>query len=266
MTSLRELQVDFSASVFGEAAAEHAAAFAGQIENHAFPGERLLQVYRNNILSSLTGALEDVYPVIQRLVGEGFFNYAAHELMVRHPPHSGNLHDFGEQFPAFLAEFEPAMGLVYLPDVGRLEWAWHRAFHSADHGPLDPAKLASIPAECHERIVFRLHPSARLVSSSFPVLQIWEVNQDEAESSDQETDPGTVDLESGGEQVLVLRSELRVRMYRLSPGEYTLLAALESRRTFGEACEASLDTEPHLDVPTVLRRHVTQATLVDVEY
>src|SRR6185436_9928463 len=77
-------------------------------------------------------ALAAVYPVVQRLLGQGFFEYACDAFIRRHPPRSGNLHDFGAEFAEFLAGFEAASTLTYLPDTARLEWSWHVAFHAAD--------------------------------------------------------------------------------------------------------------------------------------
>ena len=91
MQTLRELQHDFITALFDE---RNERAYAG-ICNGRFNGARLLQVYRNNIFISLTAALAAVYPVVQRLVGEGFFKYAADAFIRAHPPASGNLHDFG---------------------------------------------------------------------------------------------------------------------------------------------------------------------------
>ncbi|MEK7711434.1 MAG: DNA-binding domain-containing protein, partial [Pseudomonadota bacterium] len=124
---LRDLQTDFAAAVFDERPEMSARVRAGR-----FPAAQHLQVYRNNVVESLTGALCAVYPVVEKLVGDGFFRYAVHEYLRAHRPRSGNLHDFGDAFASFLSGFAPAAELPYLPDVARLEWAWHQAFHAAD--------------------------------------------------------------------------------------------------------------------------------------
>ena len=139
----------------------------------ASPAARHLQVYRNNVFESLVGALKAVYPVVERLVGTGFFAYAADGYIRHHPPASGNLHDFGDSFAGFLAGFEPARALAYLPDVARLEWAWHRAFHAADRAPLALERLAAVPPERYGQVRFRLHPSAQFIASDYPLLRIW---------------------------------------------------------------------------------------------
>ena len=133
MPGLRELQLGFAAAVLDDAGD----GFARHIRAAGLTGARRLQIYRNNVALNLTGALEAAYPVVRRLVGEEFFRYAAARYIARHPSRSGDLHEFGESFPAFLETFGPVAGLVYLPDVARLEWAIHQVFHAASHPPLD---------------------------------------------------------------------------------------------------------------------------------
>jgi uncharacterized membrane protein YphA (DoxX/SURF4 family) len=90
---------------------------------------------------------------------------------------AGDLHKFGGSFATFLETFEPAAGLSYLPDMVRLEWAYHEVFHATRHAPLDPLALATAPFERQGELRFRLHPAARLVESPFPILRIWQVSQ-----------------------------------------------------------------------------------------
>src|SRR5687768_16032631 len=104
-------------------------------------GERL-QVYRNNVFISLRQALADVYPVVQRLVGEEFFNQLARRFVREHPSRSGNLHDFGREFAGFLATLPDLTELPYLPDVAALEWALHEVFHEAEARPFDFSTLS----------------------------------------------------------------------------------------------------------------------------
>jgi len=120
--TLHALQRGFAEAVF----TRDLERFAPEIAPGRFPPAQLLQVYRNNVAVNLTEALKAVYPAMARLVGDEFFAHAAGHYLRHHPPASGNLHDFGAVFADFLAAFEPARGLDYLPDVARLEWAWHR--------------------------------------------------------------------------------------------------------------------------------------------
>ncbi len=244
MSTLPELQRGFAAAIFGEGDA----AFAGQVRDGRFPGERLVQIYRNNTFASLTAALDAVYPVVARLVGEEFFRYAANQYIHAHPSTSGNLHDFGGRFAAFLATFAPAATLPYLPDVARLEWAYHRVFHAAEHGPLSPDRLAEVPPAQHGNLIFGLHPATRLLESDYPVLRIWQANQPGA--TDEQ-----IDLGEGGDRLLVFRRGLEIEFKRLSHGEFVLLRAFSFERRFDEASATALEVEAALDLADILRQH-----------
>jgi len=250
MSALHDLQRGFAAAIFGEGDET----LADKVRDGRFPGARLVQIYRNNTFASLTAALEAVYPVVFRLVGEGFFRYAADTYIHAHPSTSGNLHDFGGRFAAFLAAFPPAANLPYLPDVARLEWAYHRVFHAADHPPLPLEELALVPPAQHGQLVFGLHPATRLLESDYPVLRIWQVNQPDA--ADQ-----PVDLGEGGDRLLVFRRALDIEFKRLSAGELRLLRAFSVERSFAEASAAALEAEAQLDLAEILRQHVQLGTV-----
>ncbi|MFO1423313.1 MAG: DNA-binding domain-containing protein [Candidatus Competibacteraceae bacterium] len=253
MLGLRELQLGFAAAVLDGAEGD----FDRHVRAAGLSGARRLQVYRNNALLSLTGALEAVYPVARRVVGDGFFQYAAAQYIARHPSRSGDLHAFGEHFPAFLESFAPAADLVYLPDVARLEWAYHRAFHAADHRPLDVAALARVPAERQGDLRFELHPATRLLESAFPILRIWRVNQDDHDGD------STVDLSEGGVKLLIVRRQnLEIEFEPLEDGEFALLRALAGDCDFVTACERAMTEQPTLDLPACVQRHVSQGVLV----
>jgi hypothetical protein len=248
---LRELQRAFADGVWNDAPEVLA-----HICDGAFPAARHLQVYRHHTFANLTDALATDYPVVRRLVGEGFFAYAADSYIRRHPPRSGNLHDFGGDFAGFLAAFPPAQSLAYLPDVARLEWAWQEAYHAADAPPLSLDALASVAPAHYGSLVFRLHPSARLLASDYPVLRIWQVNQPDF-GGDQ-----SVDLAEGAARLLIMRRGLDVEIVPLAAGEYAWLAALAAGRPLAAAAEAGGATDSGFDVAGAMRRHVRSVTLV----
>ena len=253
MLGLRELQLGFAAAVLDGAEGD----FDRHVRGTGLGEARRLQIYRNNAALSLTGALEAIYPVVRRVVGEGFFRYAAAQYIARHPSRSGDLHEFGEHFSMFLQAFAPVADLAYLPDVARLEWAYHRVFHAAGHSPLDLATLAQVPAERQGELQFQLHPAARLLESAFPILRIWQVNQDAY------TGDSAVDLSEGGVKLLIIRREnLEIEFCALEDGEFELLRALAGNGDFASACERAMAVQPALDLPACFRRHVLRGVLV----
>ncbi len=190
-----------------------------------------LEVYRRNVGASLASALAAAYPVVRRLVGESFFEEAAARYARANPSASGDLHDYGESLAAFLEVYEPARGLACLPDVARLEWACHQSHHAADAGPFDAAALRDVAADALGEVRFTLHPATHLMRSFHPIAAIWEANQPHRD--------GTPERLEGPDHVVVRRADGRVRVERVDPAEWTLLAAFAAGASF-EAASAAL--------------------------
>src|ERR1700724_2194426 len=81
--------------------------------NSAAPRERFA-VYRNNVMVGLIGALEARFPATRKIVGEDFFKGAAKLFAAMQPPRSPLMLFYGDAFPAFLEDFEPAREVPYL--------------------------------------------------------------------------------------------------------------------------------------------------------
>lgn len=256
MPSLRELQRGFADSLLGDPAGAAAANWITfQLRNDGLPAAQRLQVYRNNFRVSLTEALVAVYPVIQRLVGVPYFTQAARRYLREHPSPSGDLHDFGESFPDYLATLPELRAHPYMADVARLEWSWHRVFHAPDvHATVTAQQLATLDEARWERAQFVLHPATRLVISHYPVLGIWLANQDGSD--------GAVDLSGGGEQVLIARGLDGVELRPISLGEYALLAAFADGRVLAAAFEQAQRVEPGFDLAASLSRFIQQNLFV----
>jgi hypothetical protein len=118
MLALRDLQAAFARALLADDAGPVTALIAGD----GLAAEERLDIYRNNVFASLTEVLRDTFPAVCRLLDERFFAYAGHDFIRRRPPRRAVLAEYGAQFATFLAGFAPASGLVYLPDVARLEW------------------------------------------------------------------------------------------------------------------------------------------------
>jgi hypothetical protein len=210
-----------------------------------------LQVYRNNMAESLIAALAAVYPVVARLVGTGFFRHAAKACVSAHPSRSGNLQDFGGEFPGFLRAYRPAGQLPYLPDVAALEWAVHRAYHEAELPGLTLQRPAQVPAAQQAGLRLRLQPCARFVESRYPVLRIWQANQPEARD-----DESTISLDEGGVNLLVVQHALEIEFRFLGPAESRWLCALADEASLADATRRALDVDPSFDLMAVLARHL----------
>ena len=227
------------------------------IKTNGLTAEQRLQVYRNNTQLGFTEALRDGYPVVNKLVGNDFFNHLARSYIRRYPPTAGCLLSFGGQFADFIADFQPAEGLPYLTDVARLEWYWHEAFHEADASALDVAKLAIIAPDAYDKLGFALHPSTRFLASDFPILKIWQANQEGYEGN------GRINLDEGGCRLLVYRPQLEVDIIPLIEADYLFLTLLDMKQTLTQAVEQALSIEPNFNVQAVLKHWIGNGLITD---
>jgi hypothetical protein len=235
VSALARLQREFAAALFDGSAVQQ-------------PG---MEIYRGNVLANRRGALRASYPVVLRLVGDAFFDEAAAQYAGRTPSRSGDLHEYGDAFANFLEGYAHARSLPYLADVARLEWACHDCSHAADAGAFDFAALARVPAERHAGLRFLLHPAARLLRSSHPVVAIHAANQPGRD--------GTPARREGGDHALVYRRGLEVAVESLDPAEWAFLARLAEGATLAEACVA-LDTR----MAPPLARHVQSGVIAGI--
>jgi len=190
-------------------------------------------VYRNNVIAGLIEALQDSFPVVLRLLGEEYFRAMARLFVTARPPRSPVLLQYGANFPAFIAGFEPTATLPYLAEVARIERAWVEAYHAAEAAPMDPATLGTMAPERVGELRFTLHPSLRVVRCRYPALMIWRMNVADGV-------PGAVDLSAGGEDVLLVRPGADVEVRALPAGGARLLAALGNGRCLSEAVRIAL--------------------------
>jgi hypothetical protein len=197
---------------------------------------RRFSVYQNNVVVSLIGALEANFPAVCRIVGEEFFRAMARAYVIAEPPVSPILLDYGAGFPNFIAGFEPAATLPYLPDVARIERAWTEAYHAREAAALEPAALAAVPPDRAAEICLAVHPSVRIVRSQFPALTVWRMNVADGV-------PSPVDLDSGGENALVVRAGAEVEVRTMPQGGAEFIAALASGKILAEAAQSALTAD-----------------------
>lgn len=140
--------------------------------------DKRYDVYRNNATVSLIGALADIFPAVQKIIGEERFAHLARSYVRAHPPKSPLLFRYGDGFADFIADFEPVAHLAYLRDVATAERLWLTAFHAADEPVLTAEILSSLPPEVLGDIVFHRHAAASTVTSQSAVFSIFAMNRD----------------------------------------------------------------------------------------
>lgn len=217
--------------------------------------EKRFNVYRNNVVVGLVETLKAAFPAVLRIVGDEFFAAMARVYVALEPPRSPIMLDYGETFPDFIGTFEPAKSVPYLPDVARLERAWLEAYHAAEATPADAALLATIDSRILPQVGFTLHPSVRVVRSSFPAVQIWLMNIDGGV-------PAAVDIFSGGENALVVRPVAEVEVRRAPAGAATFILGLAAGASVADATLHAFDESPDFDLAGALRDLLSISAIV----
>lgn len=220
----------------------------GLTDGRGRPAQRRFGVYRNNVASSLTDALETGFPVVARLVGKEFFRAMAAVFLRSHPPEDPRLQLWGGRFPGFLARFEPVAQIPYLPDVARLELGLRQSYHAEDT-PVLP--LAGLSPESVLALRPRLAPSTLILGSRFPVLSIWQRNARDAKA----------DIPVGGETILVARIGYDPEPRLLPAGGHALARHLKGRLTLADALAAAQADTPEADLGALMTLFLTPGVL-----
>lgn len=200
------------------------------------PAGRRFDVYRNNVVAGLVEALGAAYPAVKTLVGDAFFDAAAGVFVRARPPKTPMMILYGDGFADWLAAFEPAATLPYLPDVARIERDRLEALHAADAASLTPEQVGAAVAGRDEAAVLRLHlhphPSARATRSAHPAGSIW--RRASAQTADRTR------LAPGPEAALTVRgADDVVRTHVCAVGVSCTLDALRGGADVAQAIEAA---------------------------
>ena len=199
-------------------------------------------VYRNNVAVSLTEAMNSAFPVITKLLGAQNMDGLAGLFLRQHPPSSPLLMHYGDEFPAFLAGMEQLSHLGYLSDIARLELAIRRSYHARDADPINPEDVAGLAPDALMSLVIGLAPSVEILSSDWPIYDIWRFN-----SVTDAPEPQPV-----AQDVVIMRPEFDPEPHLLPPGGAVWLRALADGHSIAQSYEVAQRHYPEFDLGDTL--------------
>jgi hypothetical protein len=216
-----------------------------------------LGFYRTNVFGNYLDALRATYLGVERTVGRAHFSALAERFIRDYPSTHGDLNRYGGEFARFLKGEPVTIDLPWLPDLAQLEWLVDESFYAADHPPLSIERLALVPADHCEKLVFRLHPACRLLRTHYPILHVWEAGRAGY--------TGVPDVPLNGCDVALLlrRESFEVMIESVDTATFGMLTALRSGASFLQAYERATAEQPGFDPAAFLQRHVGNCTLVD---
>lgn len=265
MASLSELQRNFISDCLSGTQNSSGTLRTKDIDSRNISEQGLMGIYQNNAFGNITHSLALTYPVIQKLVGNDFFRAMCGEYIRNAWPESGNMDDYGSDFPVFIAEFEHAKHLHYLCDVARLEWAFHQSSLAINAKVTDWSTLAQ--ADNILTLKFILAPSVSLIRSKFPIDKIWNLNQIEQFEEDNTQIELNTDEENQAETFLVLvRQHLKTSIVPITLGEFTLLNAFGNHNTFGQAIEHASSEDESFSLDDALGKFIELGIIHTFKY
>lgn len=217
-----------------------------------------LAIYRNTVAKGLIDALAANYPTVLKLVGNEWFESAAITFAHLHAPETPILAEYGESFPAFLAEFPPAVDLLYLSDVARIDRLWMESYLAADAASLPASILQGLSGDQLMSARLQLHPATRLQSLKNSAVTIWLHNQIEK--------AGELSVDNSDEDALITRTANGVSVMILCVIEYRFLLEIQKGATLGEAAMTALGINPEFPLAATLAKLIGAGCFVDATF
>lgn len=196
--------------------------------------ERGLAAYQANASALAERALAAAFPTVQQLVGDAAFALLARAFWRRHPPLRGDVGEWGDVLPAFIADDEQLADEVYLADVARLDWAVHAAERAADTPAL--AGLERLAGGDPAALRLVLAPGAAVLPSAHPVVTIWQAHRSTA--PDRFVPVRAAFEAQTGETAFVTRRGWRAEVHLLDTAAGRFTAALLNHNSLAAALDA----------------------------
>lgn len=202
-------------------------------------------VYRNTVMKGCIDALQANYPAVARLVGEEWFRAAAAIHVREALPTDPTLLRYGAAFADFLARFEPAAELPYLPGVARLDRYWTEAHAAPMQDALDPAAIVGLAPAALAGTVLHPHPAAHWAwFADAPIYTIWSRNRSREALDD--------NLDWRPEGALLTRPRDAVEWIALDAAGCAFLDACAAGGTLAAAAQAALEVQGNADLTRLM--------------
>lgn len=254
--ALAELQKMMMETLYGS---EPDAALLGQVRpREGLSAASLLTIYRRATTATLVQALRVSYPVVERLVGAGFFAAATSAYVAETPSRSGDLERYGADFARFLDRYRPAASLPYLADVARLERLLAQLLRAPFSRALDRTTLAALSAADLPCLRLALSPRSALFCSRYPAFDIWRENRD------QQYEPASISLDSGETRLLLVAGK-SVAAHSLTAAEHLFFECIRYGETLENAVDSAVGHDPSLDFADVLKKAIEWQCLSTIE-
>lgn len=202
-------------------------------------------VYRNTVMKGCIDALQANYPAVTRLVGEEWMRTAAAVYARDALPVLPMLLHYGANFADFLAQFEPAAALPYLPGVARLDRFWTEIHVERDEPVLDSTGIAMLASGNFFRARLQPHAATRWAwFDDAPIYTIWSRNRADIYAE--------AELDWRPEGALLTRPRDAVQWVALDRAGCAFLDACAAGDTITDAVQTALAVQGNADLARLM--------------
>lgn len=219
--------------------------------------QRGWQVYHANTAALAERALGAAYPVLAQLLGAENFTPLSRLFWRAHPPHCGDMAQWGAVLPEWLQHLPQLADQPFLADVARVEWALHQLASALD-AEVDAASFQRLVSDDPDSLTLQLAPGTVCVASTWPVVSLVQAHDPMAAV----TLAQAWDLlqQPTAETALVWRQGFKPQLRAALAGECAFIADLQAAQSLGHA----LARHPALDFNAWLPLAVSTGLLLGV--
>lgn len=240
MTKLLHLQQKFARHIFIKSDRK----ILDQINHSDVEALSRLDIYRNNVLGNFESILSDIFRITKKIVGEKEFSKLIKKYCLKFPSKSGDLNEFGIEFPNFIKSSKPS----YLKDLARLELLYHQSYFTAQiTKELDVKKFQKLPEEKFFDLIFTLNPSTILFSSKFKIFSIWQKEKNLKNIANEEF-------------ALIFNGKI----FQLKKEEFLFLSLITKKnnlyKIYQKLCR---ETKKKINIGTLINKFVSSGVIID---
>ena len=175
MLPLREVQQRFFVAITGDAPAD--AGLRAVVRDHGgLDAGARIAIYADMYRARLVDVLREDFPRVCAILGDDAFRAVAGRYLARHPSTQPSVRHLGRGFAGYLAT--ERLPRPFLADLAHLEWARVEVFDAPDPEPLRLTDLAAIAPADWPALPLRPIEACRVVSSAWPLHEIWAADDD----------------------------------------------------------------------------------------
>ena len=192
-----------------------------------------LDIYRNNTHGARVHALEDIFPVCVKILGEEVFRLISRDYVNKDKKGMADLNQYGHKFHQHITTLLKMQRLpedyAYLADLAKLEYLLHSAYY-ADDDPAFDFKGFEKHLTCRKPTFLKPSHSLGLLQTNYPIRQIWLCNKNQLGFE-------TVEAINESQFLLVYRKRFKPKIFLINENEFHLIEALINAKSLQEITE-----------------------------